>query len=178
MFHRRKRLRKDALLESASFPASSDQRFAAKPGSAFPVTSERNHRVVARRPGSSSPHQHTFTFEQLEPRLLLSADLSPAAGLAVISGLQHLDLAVHNLSLTHDGAATAPIVNRTLAELAALGDPVAQLSSATAAYLNQATGPTIWGVVSALNQVPGRTVRPPLPLTARSIPYRSDSPKK
>ena len=64
-------------------------------------------------------------------------------------------MAAQNLALTPDGAATAPIVNRTLAELAALGDPVGQLSSAATAYLNQGTGQTIWGLAAVLNQVPG-----------------------
>src|SRR5947209_8624624 len=120
VFHRRKRSPKVALLESASFPSDSDRKFGANPGFASAATSQQKNGTKARRPDSASVHQHTFTFEQLEPRLLLSADLSPAAGHAFVSGFQHLDLAIQNLSLTPDGAATAPIVNRTLAELAAL----------------------------------------------------------
>ena len=85
---------------------------------------------------------------------MLSADLSPAAGLALVNGLQHLDAVVNNLALTPDGGATAPIVNRSLAELAALGDPIAHLQAAGAAYLSNAQGATIQGLATALNQLP------------------------
>ena len=104
-------------------------------------------------PPAASPHHHVFVFEPLEPRLLLSADLSPDAGHAIISGLQHLDALIQNLALTPDGGATVPIVNRSLADLAALGDPIAKLQSAASAYLAN-TGATIGGLAAALNQIP------------------------
>ena len=104
-------------------------------------------------PSAASPHHHVFVFEPLEPRLLLSADLSLDAGHAIISGLQHLDALIQNLNLTPDGGATVPIVNRSLADLAALGDPIAKLQSATSAYLAN-TGATIGGLAAALNQIP------------------------
>ena len=103
---------------------------------------------------SRNQHLHSFVFEPLEPRLLLSADLSPAAGLAIVGGLQHLDQVIQNLALTPDGGATAPIVNRTLADLAALGDPIAHLQAASSTYLANTPSATIQGLASALNQMP------------------------
>ena len=86
------------------------------------------------KPAQSS-HQHTFVFEPLEPRLLLSGDISPVASLAIVNGLHHLDNVLQSLVLTPDGGSTVPIVNRRLADLAALGEPVAQLATAASNYL-------------------------------------------
>jgi hypothetical protein len=106
------------------------------------------------KPVRSFP-EHMFVFEPLEPRLLLSGDISPIASLAIVNGLHHLDDVLRSLALTPDGGTTVPIVNRSLADLAALGEPVAQLETAAFNYLTNAPVPTIQGLASALNQLSG-----------------------
>ena len=107
----------------------------------------------SQRLGDSGANRHIFAIEALEPRLLLSADLNVAAGTAIISGLQALDSAVHHLNATTALSAETPFVNRTLADLAALGDPVATIESAAQAYLTGNSSASIGGLAAALGQI-------------------------
>src|ERR1700722_13827203 len=99
----RRRLSRQKSGEIANTRASSAACAADEPGigSAGAVWAD-----VQGAPSPRSPHEHVFVFEPLEPRLLLSADLSPLAGTIIVTGLSHLDQVFNQLSVTPEGAAT------------------------------------------------------------------------
>ena len=125
-------------------------------------TRQKKHAVLhgsdlARHKGANS--KHLFAFEQLEPRLLLSADLNAAAGLAIVNGLHALDTATNSLASGTALSSNTPFINRTLGDLAQLGDPIAALQTAATTYFNNnASTATIQGLAAALSQVTSATV--------------------
>ena len=107
------------------------------------------------KPRRETPNpKHLFAFEALEPRLLLSGELNPAAGLAIIDGLQALDSVANGLGSSTALASNVAYINRTLGDLAALGDPIASVQSAASAYLTNNASATIGGLATALGQIP------------------------
>ena len=120
-----------------------------------------------RRPEPELSNRHMFSVEALEPRLLLSADLNVAAGSALVSGLQALDSAVHNLANSTALSGNAPFISRNLADLAGVAsslgpgvvDPFLLVEQAASTYFSGNKAPTLAGLATALDQisVPGST---------------------
>ena len=141
-------------------------------GESFPRRAGRSERRrLARASASKSGHgsankSHLFAIEELEPRLLLSGDLSPAAALVITQGLQALDTAANNLAETTAlSSANLPFINRNLGQLAALGDPIAAVETAAANYINNnvntnnnTSAATLDGLANALTNIPSATV--------------------
>ena len=109
-------------------------------------------------------HQHMFAVEALEPRLLLSADLNVAAGAAIVSGLQALNSAFHNLANSTALSGNAPFISRNLADLAGLAstlgpgvvDEIGLVAKAASAYFagtSASSPPTLNGLASALDAI-------------------------
>ena len=130
-----------------------------EPGSAFSKAkrsngrSSKHSRKNSRSTNRTSSDDHQFVIEPLEPRLLLSADLSPLAGLAIVDGLHSLAGAANSLASSAALNVSAPVINRTLGQLAALGDPVGQIESAASNYFTGNNRATIDGLASALKAI-------------------------
>ncbi|HTP91121.1 MAG TPA: calcium-binding protein, partial [Xanthobacteraceae bacterium] len=105
-----------------------------------------------------------FAFEALEPRLLLSGDLNAAAASVIHSGLAAFDSAVGQLASTTALTPSAPFINRSIGQVAALNsfagmgtsgaaaDPIVAIENAASAYFTaNPTSPTISGLAAALN---------------------------
>lgn len=105
------------------------------------------------RPNKASDEDHLFIIEPIEPRLLLSADISPLAGIAIVDGLHRLADAANTLDASAALNVSAPVVNRTLGQLAALGDPVGQIQLAASNYFSGNNTATIDGLASALKAI-------------------------
>ncbi|MBC9882178.1 LEPR-XLL domain-containing protein, partial [Bradyrhizobium sp. INPA01-394B] len=105
------------------------------------------------RSNSASSDDHLFIIEPIEPRLLLSADISPLAGIAIVDGLHKLADAANTLDASAALNVSAPVVNRTLGQLAALGDPVGQIQLAASNYFSGNNSATIDGLASALKAI-------------------------
>jgi hypothetical protein len=117
-------------------------------------TPKRPKRTPRRsRSTSTSSDDHLFVIEPLEPRLLLSADLSPLAGTAIVDGLHQLANAANTLDASAALNVSAPVINRTLGQLAALGDPVGQIQAAASNYFAGTNAATIDGLASALKAI-------------------------
>ena len=93
-----------------------------------------------------------FVIEPMEPRILFSADLAPAAH--ILTGLQDAEAALDHISTTDLSSQQIPFVSRSAADLAKLGDPLAAIVSAATTYYANPAHQTLSGLVAALNLLP------------------------
>lgn len=97
------------------------------------------------------PHRKKFLFESLESRLLLSADLAPAAQAALSSGLQELKAWSDTLVQYNDLAKALPVVNTTIGQALDLGNLIqSKIVTPAQTYLSGGGTKTTDGLVAAL----------------------------
>ncbi len=112
----------------------------------------------------SAPSAHEkIRFEELEPRLLLSADLMPGAESALVSGLQDLEDLTDRLAALDGMTRPLPIINRSIGEeldganfvLQKLVNPVMQYFADESTGDNTPTGEELQAVLDALPEIQG-----------------------
>ncbi len=106
------------------------------------------------------PAVDLFRIETIEPRLLLSADLTPGAEQALLKGFADFAGVLDPASAVHDTALSAvlPMINRNVAEMVDLGSLVQTLKTSASAYFEapgQATTAGLAATLDALSQTIG-----------------------
>src|SRR5262245_21020229 len=114
---------KAQLLETAAvlpiFPAFSCSR------KSLPTVDSRDEQTRIR---------NFFRVETCEPRLLLSADLTPGAEQSLLRGLEDFQAVLDGANADASLGAILPAINRSVAEVIDLGDLVETIANATQGY--------------------------------------------
>lgn len=110
----------------------------------------------ARRP----ERETSFVIEPLEPRILFSADLAPAAQTQILTGLADLHAGLNGVNALQPATNPIAFIDRPAADFAKLGDPLTSVQSAAQNYFtaNQSTA-TLEGLAAALNAIPNSNVQ-------------------
>ncbi|MBC7938861.1 MAG: LEPR-XLL domain-containing protein, partial [Chitinophagaceae bacterium] len=105
-------------------------------------------------PGEDFGDDSLFTVEPMEPRLLLSADLTPGAEKSILDGLQGVADVLGNATALQAFKAPIPYINRSLGEVVDLGSLARGLRNATATHFAAPGVTDVEALATALRALP------------------------